>query len=419
MKIKILHLLLFITYLVLFCWLIAKLRLYKTNQLTSTQLILLFIAKAACGVFYGYFLSKNIANADTWQIYNTSVVNTKMLFSDPLKFFISWVYDPSYDYQHPFSAGNSYWNDIRDVMMIKAEAFLNIFSFSNYYINVLFYAFLTFSGYIAFMKAYTLLFPDANKMLLVMAAFFIPSTFFWTSGMHKDGTIFMLISFIIYQCTLWLVSGKPLRKVLFKILVCFFFIFLLRNYVALSLAFVLAVCVLSCKYPKQSTKLVTTFLALGIGCFFLSSHISPALSLPEWLVKRRISFNELAANSKLSYNTLDSSAYSYLANLPEALNHGFLRPYLWENMGVFYIPFALEIVVIIILTVFYLFNHQQLTSTQKAFLLFGALFLFINWLFLGYVVHIVGALVRYRSIFLPFFVAPMLLSAKFRPLIKN
>ncbi|WP_282333996.1 hypothetical protein [Pinibacter soli] len=303
--------------------------------------------------------------------------------------------------------------------MIKIEAIFNVFSFSSYYINVLFFAFGTFFGNIAFAKAYSLLFPHAKKFFIVFASFLVPSTLFWTSGLHKDGLLFMLMSLIVYQLAMWINAQKTTSRMILNIFLCLFFILILRNYVALSLIPAIFICILNYRFPNDALKINSAVVAVCCAGFFLSSYISPALNLPEWIVKRRIEFNSLSANSLLPYETLESSFESYLYNLPQALNHGFLRPYLWDHLGLFYIPFALEIIALAALIIYFIFNRVSLNSSQRAILYFGLFILLANWLFLGYMVHIVGAVIRYKSIFLPFFVAPMLLSTKLSSLIKN
>jgi hypothetical protein len=371
------------------------------------------------GVFYGYIFLKYFPDADTWKMYSISLKHTRILMSHPTQFFTSWLYSPRYSYAEFFGSGDSYWNVIKDLTLIKIEAIFNIFSFSNYYINVLFFSFGTFFGNIALVKAYSLLFPHAKKFLVVFAALLIPSTLFWTSGLHKDGLLFMLMTLIVYQLALWMTSQKRTGKMILNIFLCLFFIFIVRNYVALSLIPAILICVLNFRFRKDAQRINIIIVLLCCAGFFLSSYISPALDLPEWLVTRRIEFNSLSANSLLPYDPLENSFKSYLYNLPQAINHGFLRPYLWENLGFFYVPFALEIIAVIALVIYYVFNHLSQNDSQRAIFYFGLFIFLANCLFLGYMVHIVGAVVRYKSIFLPFFVAPLLLSTKFKPLIKN
>jgi hypothetical protein len=414
-----LHYLLFLLYLVFFCWLISKINFIRNSGIPLRWLWILFLLKVVVGVFYGYIYSKNIAHADTWKMYFISLKHTSVLTSNPTRFITSWFYESQYSYTEPFGSGKSYWNIIKDLTLIKIEAIFNVFSFRNYYINVLFFAFATFFGNIAFVKAYSLLFPQAKKFLIVFAAFLIPSALFWTSGLHKDGLLFMLLSIIVFQLALWMSSQKTTKKMVLNITLCLFFIFILRNYVALSLIPAILMCILTQRFPKQALKINVAVVVVCCSGFFLSSYISPSLDLPEWIVKRRIEFNSVSANTLLPYNQLENSFQSYLYNLPQAVNHGFLRPYLWDNFGFFYIPFALEIIALIVLIIYYVFNHLPLTKSQRAIFYFGLFVFLANWLFLGYMVHIVGAIIRYKSIFLPFFVAPLLLSAKLKPSIKN
>lgn len=408
--------LLFFTYLILLSWLVTKISYFKASGLSASWLIGLFLAKVACGILYGFIYSKYADTADTWQIYHFSLNEYKVLLEQPVHFFKTWnasIYpintmSAPLSYADLFSSTTSYWNMLKDVLLIKIEAIFNVLSIGNYYINIILYAFLTFGGYIAFYRGLLLLYPG-SRITSLIAVFFVPSCFFWTSGMYKDGVLFMLLGYIIYQMALLSKSGSIKVGSFFKIIIYLLAIFALRNYIVLILLPTLLAWWLAVKYPAKAIFYFTLIFGGGILLFFLLPYLSSSLNLPALLVSKRQEFIMLPANSALSANTLLPTFRSYLINLPEALNHGFLRPYLWENKGFFYIPFAIELIAFYFLGIYYFIKSKNgISNKQYAFLLFALAFLVANWLLLGYTAPIIGALVRYKSIFIPLIAAHFL-----------
>jgi hypothetical protein len=83
-----------------------------------------------------------------------------------------------------------------------------------------------------------------------------------------------------------------------------------------------------------------------------------------------------------------------------------MRPYLFENLTLLYIPTAIEIVIYEVLFVtFLLFRIRN--SHMEAFVYFGLFFSLSMCLIIGYTIPILGAIVRYRSIYLPFIICPV------------
>jgi hypothetical protein len=203
--------LLFALYLILFSWLITRVKFIQHSGLPNYWLIGLFVLKVAAGVAYGWFYT-TIPNyeqsADTWKFFFDSESDTALLFHDPVRYFTSIIDNPyDRDYRHLFSSVNSYWNDLKHNYMVKIVSVFNVFTGSRYYVNVIFYSFLTFFGPIAFIRVMNDVFPN-RKLLITCGTFLLPSFLFWSSGIHKDGLIFTYISLITFVVYLVLKKNK-------------------------------------------------------------------------------------------------------------------------------------------------------------------------------------------------------------------
>jgi uncharacterized protein with PQ loop repeat len=102
---------------------------------------------------------------------------------------------------------------------------------------------------------------------------------------------------------------------------------------------------------------------------------------------------------------------SFLHNLPQAINHGFLRPYLWDSGGRFSLLYALELFAyqVMALTVFvYLIKKKRLPVVHP-FIYYGLFIGLTMLLVTGFLIPNISSIVRYRSLYLPFLVTPALI----------
>lgn len=229
--------LLFTLYFVLLSWLITKSAFIHKTGISKSGLIALFTVKLLSGVLYGYLYSRPgfIQGADTWQIYFESVKETKILLGDPIRFLASLFANPDQLSFTGFSeSDHSYWNNLKDNLLIKAEAVMNLFSGGYYYTNVVIYSFITFYGSITFYRTLNELY-SGRKISKIIAAFLLPSFLFWTSGFYKDGVLFLFISLIIYHSNRWIMERNGGWKRFSIVMTSVIIIFLLRNYVAFLL----------------------------------------------------------------------------------------------------------------------------------------------------------------------------------------
>ncbi|HZH94521.1 MAG TPA: hypothetical protein VEY06_01500, partial [Flavisolibacter sp.] len=194
--------LLFAAYLILFAWLVTKVKFFKQSGLTSAQLIIFFFLKVLAGIFYGWigvYYGELAQMVDTWGYHYESLKEYQLLLDDPSDFFSS-LFKTTYDtgYSGFLTSGNSWWTDLKSNSLLKVLALFNLFSFGNYYVNLVFFSFITLFGPIAIYRVMKDIFPT-KKMVVLAATFLVPSFLYWTSGIHKDGIIFLGFAMIIYH----------------------------------------------------------------------------------------------------------------------------------------------------------------------------------------------------------------------------
>jgi hypothetical protein len=410
------EIILFILYLVLFVWMLNRIPFIRNSGLSTYWITGLFLLKVAAGITYGFYYSlvpdfKN--QADTWSFFYASLSQTRLLKENPLDFFIE-IFDNAEgsSYRRFFSTTYSFWADIKHLLMVKLVAVFNLFSGKVYYTNVVLYSFITFFGPVALFKVMDDVFPGRRKILTV-AIFLSPSFLFWCSGIHKEGLIFLLFA---YSCYIFYFGIKHKKKPVYYILVaslCIGLIFPIRNYISLAmLPFFISWWIAEKWFYRKWIPFVITGI-IGTMLFFGTRLVVPVVDAPTAVIMRKNEFTKLGGQSILPQRKLESSFISFLKNAPQALNHSLVRPYISEIYSPFYFLCAIEILLIWILVFIWYFRYRENLFDHSVVL---AVFMisFVVLLLIGYIVPQLGAIVRYRSIFIPFIIAPIVATIRWK-----
>lgn len=399
--------LLFISYSVLFCWLITRIQFFKESGLSATILITLFLLRIlvliiGCGINLYY-----LPVSDPVILNGMGIDEFHLLFQNPHEYLINIFHTNSPEaYSRLLDDSNSFWNNLRTNLILKMLSIFNIFSLKSFLINTLFFNFLVFFGFVALYKVFIKIFPELYYQLII-CIFLLPSALFFTSEIHRDGLILLSLSMVIYHLFFVLNEHQFSWKRILIILLFLSLIFLLRNFVFIALIPALIAWVLSKKFPKHSFICFVIVYFFATILFFCSGLIYSKANLPAYVSARQQSFIEIgkAGNSTIEVAPLQPDFKSFLVNAPKALELTLLRPYLTAK-GIQYIPFAVEICVIeILFLAFVSFRKKKMFINPLIY--FGIFFSCSMMLMTGYTVPIIGAIVRYRSIYLIFLLIPI------------
>ena len=413
--------LLFTVYLIILCWLLLRVPFFKNTGINSKVLLGLFLIKIVAGIAIGW-ISIHIYGPgnDYWDVNDFAREEYKLLFTDPARYFSNlFTSDYQHGYSGMFSSGDSYWNDLRGNIVIKMVSVFNILSRGDYYINSLFFNFVIFFGHIILYRLFIQLYPG-RKWLLIIGCFLLPSTLYFSSGIHKDGLVFLLLAVLIYSIYQSILKNRfPLKRIL---LICtsLALIFLVRNFIFLALlpAFFAWILCVKTKWPAGWTfaavYLLTAVLAFNIS--LVTTKINPL----EIITAKQFEYMKLqGAATKIELTPLKPDFKSFAANAPRALNHSLLRPYLWEWTPGSLIPLSVELLMYQVLLIFFIFfRRKDISQVHMPFLLFATCFSLSVFLFIGYIVPNLGSIVRYRSLYLPFIITPLLCGLNWKSLMK-
>jgi hypothetical protein len=398
--------LIFISYFLVFIYLLSKLTFFKNANLAGKVLVAVYILKVIAGCYYGWYFhqAEQSKTCDTWSFFKESCFETDWLLQNPINFFVD-IFHSNYQNRGGLFIGHaSYWNDLKTTFFVKILAIINVFTGKNYYTNVLFFNFICMYGIVALYRAICNEFLTNSKWILAAIAL-TPSFLFWSSGIHKDGFVFSLVAIIILFVQRALQCGATFKNMAL-ILVCFLSLFAIKNHVFFAIL-PCVFCWVICNKTKLNIVLVFSIsIALAIGCIIVSSSLFVNNNLATFLVAKHNEFLLLEGNSRMQTPVLLATLKSVFFYFGYAVESVFLRPfssdlYLKSHWAVFLEQYAL--LVFYVVALFVCGKKIAKNSMAMATMLFAVLLCII----IGYIVCFWGAIVRYRSMATPFLIAPL------------
>jgi hypothetical protein len=415
-----LNYLLFAFYLVILCSLILRVPFIKNAGISSGTLLGLFLLKILAGIAIGWIAIHIYGPGnDYWDTNDYAREEYQLLQTNPLKYLIN-IFTSGYQggYAGIFSSSDSYWNDLRGNIVIKLVSIFNIFSRGNYYINSLFFNSIIFFGHVILYRLFIKIFPERN-LWVIIGCFLLPSTIYFSSGIHKDGLVFLMLAILIYSVYESILKNKVGLKRFLLIIFSLALLFLLRNFIFLALlpALFSWVLVVNTKWPA-----IAVFTAIYLLCGLLVFNIgtvAPKIKPLEIITAKQTEYLKLQkAATQIELTPLQPTFKSFAFNAPQAINHSFLRPYIWELPVNSVLPLSIELLIyqfLILLLIF--FRIKNFNPAHKPFLLFALFFCITVFLIIGYIVPNLGSLVRYRSLYLPLIITPVLCSINWQKLV--
>ncbi len=425
-------------FLLFLLWLIGRVHFFSLSGVHVRWLQLAFVLKVSAGIvmfyLYTYYYPLRI-EADTFKYFDDSKPLYDALWSNPPDFFkILFGINCENDYFFTkyyvkmnnwyLAYDNGLMNDGR--LIIRLNAVLRIISFGNYHINNMLFNMLSFIGLYSLMLLFIKI--SASKWKSYLAAFFVPSTIFWSSGILKEnvlifalGLFCLMFYMLIYESFKW----KTLIITVFLISI----LMVVKLYVLLALLTAGTVFILATREKSNIMPFIISLVVFFLLLFIVELS-SPTYSIVELVVQKQNDFIALAqrssAGSYIPTPKLENNPWSLISNLPLGILNCFTRPWPHDIHSVLFIPPVIENILILGLILAVFIKRQGLNTKQKAFVLFSICFTLILFAIIGLTTPIIGAMVRYKVPALPFlFFSLMLLlrtkalDQRFEPLVLN
>ncbi|MDH3708864.1 MAG: hypothetical protein OER04_03190 [Cyclobacteriaceae bacterium] len=396
----------------------------RTKAIFMPALLLKLFGAIMLGVIYQFYYS----GGDTYNYFEQSSVVFQAFYESPpdgIKLFLSngEFHPETFKY-----AQHIYWyKSPTEYFVIKMAAFFGIFTFNTYSSVAVLFALFSFTGLWAAYTTFTKQFPTLYKPI-AWALFFLPSVFFWGSGLMKDTVTLGALGWLFYGFYQGLIEKKKPIASAIAILVSFYFIYQIKIYILLSFLPPAILWVFLENSNRVKNRLAALLLKpliliLGIGFAFLA-----AVNVTEGDIKYDI--DRLGERTKINaeylYRTsqlqdgsgyylgeLDGSFQSMLRKAPQAINVTLFRPYLWEVANPLMLLSALESLVFTIFFLSLFFKPGIFKSIyliiNKPIISFCFLFTVILAFAVGLNSYNFGTLVRYKIQLLPFYLTGIIL----------
>lgn len=407
------HIVFFIVLLIA-CFLICRVPFIKRSGLGNRLIIFLFLFKILAGVAQAYINQVYFPGSDTWGMNNLSYVEYQLMLNDPSRFFRE-LYVSNYNgtgYNNLFGSFGSFWNDLEINLLTKGLAPFNFISRGNYYTNSIFINFFGFFGHIALFRLFKHIYKD-KKLFILGGCFLLPTFIFFSSAIGKDNVAFTMLAMFCFTLYFFTFGGFSLKRWAWLL---FFFLglLLMRNHIALLLVPPTIVFYISIKKQQNPWAVFgITFLIL-VAMLWLVPLVAPSLNPGAIISQKQKDFADIgAANTQIDVSPLAPSSAGLLKNLPEAAAHGFLRPYITEATNFFTLAEAMETLIIVLLLLMTAY-YALLSGAYKKinpFVLYCIFFCSMIFIMNGYIVPNYNTLVRYRSLYLPLILIPLLCNA--------
>lgn len=412
------HIILFIVYGGLLSAGVYHLPFFKRSGIRPSLLLLLFWFRVLAGLVHNWAAWHYYPNhGDVWLYFNESVELKYYLLHNPQHFLDSHILGGSLT---AVGESSSFWSFLSYKLIFDVNVLLDFLSFNNLYINTLLFAFPVFISSLFLYRLFTLQFSGDH--LAAFAALIIPSTLYWTACIHKEGYLFLFLGPL-----LWYWTKKLDHVTMMNTLYCALLsvsVFLFRNTLVFSLApalvlwtkayFMIGAAVSppgdTAGNGKIMRRLALYTIAMVVLLLTLSVMAGGAFDVFHMVSERQQAFNQLQGGSRIYFPVLQPTFNSFLQALPFAVLNGFFQPLPGVGGQFIYNAFFLEMAVIWTLVVMaagrYLLHPPR--RPLSPFTLFCLVFALMGFLQTGYTIPFAGSIIRYRSLFLPFLLAPFL-----------
>lgn len=190
-----------------FIFLIQKLRFFEIAGLSKNTISFLLIIKVCAGIalwaVYTFYYTDR-ATADIYKYFDDSKLMYDALFTAPSDYFkmLFGIGNSTPHFSQYYSQMNNWYREYESALIndnhtiIRFNALVRLFSFGYYNVHTVFMSFISLIGMVALYK----FFYEHVKLyrkLLILVLFLLPSVLFWSSGVMKEGLIFLSLGFLL------------------------------------------------------------------------------------------------------------------------------------------------------------------------------------------------------------------------------
>ncbi len=315
------------------------------------------------------------------------------------------------------------YGDTSSYFVVRIAGLFDLLTFHTYSATALLFAVVSFSGMWALFKVFYSMYPGQHLGMAV-AILFVPSVFFWGSGILKDTITIGALGWATYCIYSIFVLRKSLLLSILILILSFYTLYTVKIYILLCY---MPAAILWIFYLRMSKVrnvmlkiMVAPFILILAGILGYYSVIKVGEDNPRYDVENIASTAKVTAEwihyvserqggSAYNLGDFDYSPMGMMRKLPLAVWVSLYRPYLWEVNNIVMLLSALESFALLLFTVYVLYavgigRSFGLISSQPI-LIFCFLFSIVFAFAVGISTYNFGTLVRYKIPLYPFFVS--------------
>ncbi len=379
------------------------------------------------GISVGLIYQFYYGGGDTFNFYREASYISSAFYTNPV-YGMRLIFGPVQDFSPeliPFTSRMNWFTqgDTHTYNVIRLTAFFGLFCFHTYTVIAVFFAVISFSGVWALYKAFYDKFPALHRPL-AYSIFFVPSVFFWGSGVLKDTLTFGALGWAFYAVYFGIIKRQNLVRNLIILVLA-----------ALAIQYI-KVYILMCFIPAASFWVFFQFRAniKSQAARVLATPFILLISIPLGFYginkitedNQRYSLTNIAATAQITSDYLgyvseqqggsgyslgesDDTIIGLLTKFPQATWLGLFRPYIWEAKNPVMLLSAIESSFFLFLTLRMLFRYGFASVygqvLREPILLFCLVFAIVMAFGTAVTSYNFGTLVRYRIPFMPFYLA--------------
>jgi hypothetical protein len=388
---------------------------------------------AVCLVYIFYY-----GGGDTLNYYNDCTVYVNMLFKSPeaLLDLITGPHSETWFALDDTTGYMYYFSDPHALAVVKLCWLLCLITFKSFLGMTILIALIS---YWPIWRLYQVLlgeFPKLTKEFAV-ALLFIPSVFFWGSGLLKDTITFSSVCLFASSYCIILTRKQDYFKNFILIVISSVFLIWIKPYIFFALlpgsilwyGGIQIFRVRNALVQSLTTPfLIIVSLLCGYVMLNLMSNVLGEYSLDNVLDKAAISQNDLKSDyyqgSAFDIGSFDPTVAGILSKMPAAINAALFRPYLWETYNIAMMMSGIENLAMLAFTIYLIVKLRVYNLFRLMFrhrILFFTVYFSIFFSFsVGLSTSNFGSLVRYKIPAIPFFLISLfIISSTYKELKKE
>ena len=395
---------------------------HYTRPYFIPSLTLKFIGAIALGLVYEYYYG---AGDTTGYFRHAAFIQKAFADSFQAGMKLMLTSGGTYDPQTAKYTANMYWYQAgsAEYLIARIAAFVGLLSFGTYTVMALFFAAISFTGVWAMYMTFIKIRPQIYKELAI-ATLFIPSVFFWGSGLMKDSLCLGALGWVFYAFYRGTIQKQSLLFCAVIGIFSAYALVLIKVYILLCFLPAALLWIFNENSSRIKSPLVRVLakpILLGVGAllaFFAATNLTKgddkydvdkigerSKVVSEYLYETSIKQN----GSAYTLGAQDGTLTGMVKLVPQAIVVSLYRPFLWEVRNPIMLLSSLEALVFLIFTL-RIIIRSGLFKTLSLIIRTPALTLCFLFALafsgtVGVVSNNFGTLVRYKIPMIPFYLA--------------